>query len=705
MNELSPKFHVKPSGYTSNFTFAELSKRNISNGDLYSWFAPIDLIEHYQLYLNNLEISSNEIKEEIFYNCTENRFGSMCQYQFNQELYSDDITVYVKDFYAVQPFSETLTCYIFIQCDLYSSKVCLDWTEVCNGKVDCLNGPFDEEYCSEVDINDPVYERIDTRYTNDRKEGILPTLLVEDAKCHNLVLTSSCVRGRQERLFEAMLSINDGSVSSNYMFYIPVIPILFNNIYFAYEKTDVFELCKGSFREPYICYNNSLYDDYFASNSMVLFNGDLYPHDGEYIYYLCENDKNSRQPKKHPVLFQSICNRHTELLPKLIHERNEIDESECDFWPCNNLYTRCNRFWNCVNSEDEFHCVKSLISNCSSNEYQCISIHTKQLICLSNNKINDDQIDCLNAVDEQNKISKRSTSEEKIPCHRGLLLHICYYGSHCEFQNQRVSLSVKFQTFLDSRQTLFEIIIQLIDNSNERTIHSHIQLTYLFVRDCQLISFYYLLYSTRRKDQEKNYFIHIDIYEKNTFDYRGSLSFPIRNLFLPVHRFNLTIDIPPTDFNSQHCPRNHRCIHGKCLKYFNSEQEKSFCQCYSGWYGQYCNIPSIINCVCSSDSLRLGIDAYNRSICICPMHKFGPRCFIDERICSLNGKRICNNHGQCILPDLNKHSTNPCTCLCSKGFSGDYCEYEDNKINLSFEKKISLLKTIFIHFLHIEKIL
>ncbi|UJR12806.1 hypothetical protein I4U23_016979 [Adineta vaga] len=510
MNELSPKFDVEPSGYTSNFTFAELSERNISSGDLYSWFAPIDLIERYQFYLNNLAISSNEIKEEIFYNCTEKRFGLMCQYYLNRKFYyGDDITFYVTNFYTVRLFSETLTCYIFIQCDLHPWKVCLDWTDVCNGKVDCLNGSFDEEYCSEVDINDPVYERIETMYTDDRDYGILPSLLVEDAKCHNLVLTSSCVRGRQDRLFEATLSINDGSISSNCsstficilsmvdeylsstcndfcrisdcidwiedvcpdMFYISVIPILFNNIYFAYEKTDVVELIVDieNFPEPYICYNNSLYDDYFAGNSMVLFNGkkcyrgnippssdrrrsvnieyiqsiynifkqynsrptikssesnliypiidcsndneipsidDLYPHDGEYMYYLCKNDTNSRQPKKHPILFQSICNRHTELLPKLIHGRNETDETECDVWPCNNLYTRCNGFWNCVNGEDEFHCVKSLISNCSSNEYQCISIYTQRLICLSNNKIDDGQIDCLNAVDERNVCNK-----------------------------------------------------------------------------------------------------------------------------------------------------------------------------------------------------------------------------------------------------------------------------------------------------------
>ncbi len=42
-----------------NFTFAELSKQNISSEQLYLWSAPIDLIEDYQWYLNQLSTSNN----------------------------------------------------------------------------------------------------------------------------------------------------------------------------------------------------------------------------------------------------------------------------------------------------------------------------------------------------------------------------------------------------------------------------------------------------------------------------------------------------------------------------------------------------------------------------------------------------------------------------------------------------------------------
>ncbi|CAF1309043.1 unnamed protein product, partial [Adineta ricciae] len=416
------KRSCEPNGYITNFTFTELMKRNISSEHLYSWFAPIDSIENYQLYLNKLSsISNNEINNDIFYHCAKGRFGLMCQYEIDDDYLHNNMFDYLIDFYRDEkPFSESLTCYMFIQCDRHSSKYCLDWSEICDGKVDCFNGPFDEEHCSQIDINNPIYKPIETKYVINENIQHLPILLVEDVKCRDLPLTSSCIPGRQERLLKAILSINDHSTSlncslafkcilplsndlssicnrfcgiheclqliENYcpdMFYMPSIPILFNNIYFAYEKTDSIEFNNKNFQDPYICYSNSIYDNYFINDSMKYFNGtkcyrrnipfsssnqkhvfdiayiqsiynifkyynlrlsstikslefqhyplldcsydnrlsstnDLFPHDGEYIYYLCKNDENEyHQLTKHRILFQLICNRRMEVSPKL----------------------------------------------------------------------------------------------------------------------------------------------------------------------------------------------------------------------------------------------------------------------------------------------------------------------------------------------------------------------------------------------------
>ncbi|CAF0823807.1 unnamed protein product [Adineta steineri] len=262
------------------------------------------------------------------------------------------------------------------------------------------------------------------------------------------------------------------------MFNIPSIPVLFGDIYLAYEKNDSIKFADEEFPDPYICYNNLLYDDYFTDSEMLSFNGRKC-----YRFYISE-----------------------------LSAKNYDDGT------------------------DECHCDASLVL-C---ENECIRLNNDEstFICF-----------CL----------------------------CSYYGSRCEYQNQRVSLAIKFQAYSESRQTLFEIIIQLIDDSNERIVHSHVQFTYLFARDCETIFYYYLLYSTRPKNQTKTYSIHVDIYEKQPLNYRGSLWFSINNTFLPVHRFDLTIAIPPVDFNGEHCSK-HECIHGKCIKYHDTQQDKIFCQ-------------------------------------------------------------------------------------------------------------------------------
>ena len=88
------------------------------------------------------------------------------------------------------------------------------------------------------------------------------------------------------------------------------------------------------------------------------------------------------------------------LLPIMIEERNETDETECEQWECNNIYTRCNGIWNCLNGADEIDCNSYSTLNCSSNHHLCVSPDTNQLICLPIEKANDGKVDCLGATDE-----------------------------------------------------------------------------------------------------------------------------------------------------------------------------------------------------------------------------------------------------------------------------------------------------------------
>ncbi|CAF0846582.1 unnamed protein product [Adineta steineri] len=312
---------------------------------------------------------------------------------------------------------------------------------------------------------------------------------------------------------------------------------------------------------------------------------------------------------------------------------------------------------------------------------------------------------------------KSIVHHDQYRCHRGLPLRIwlnqeknltnitclcppSFYGNICQYQNQRVSLTMRFQAYSDSRRTLFALVITLIDDSDKRIIHSHEQFTYLYVNDCQKKFNVYLLYSTRPKNDTQNYSIHIDIYDKTSLNYRGSLLIPIKFPFLPVHRIAVHLNIPRMNDDIQSCT-NQTCVHGQCMIYSEDSKGTPFCHCNYGWSGKHCTIPYA--CKCSSGSLCAGILANNRSICVCPMNKFGPRCLFNHTVCQFNQNNTCYNGGKYIpIDEYMQRDDKTFFCMCPKGFTGGRCEIPDNKMTLSFHKHIQLSQTLIIHFITIN---
>lgn len=145
--------------------FGHLRKKGVREVDLLSWSAPLDLVELYIQYLENADEFSS-VTDQSFFNCTSSWFGSHCEYTFEtvDESFDNIVTATfrAKDPYwnnhleIMKPLDYTnLSCYIHLKCRRGPGLAnCLDWREVCDGKVDCIGDGEDERDCLEMEVNE-----------------------------------------------------------------------------------------------------------------------------------------------------------------------------------------------------------------------------------------------------------------------------------------------------------------------------------------------------------------------------------------------------------------------------------------------------------------------------------------------------------------------------------------------------------------------
>ncbi|CAF3844737.1 unnamed protein product [Adineta steineri] len=287
-------------------------------------------------------------------------------------------------------------------------------------------------------------------------------------------------------------------------------------------------------------------------------------------------------------------------------------------------------------------------------------------------------------------------------CNRGILILfginerktcLCppsYYGSQCQWQSQRISLTIQFisprTTFISS---IFQVIIMLINEQNE-IIGNHEEIVFVPNRDCRIKYHVYLLYPEQPKLSSINYSIRIDLYHKETLNHWTSWFLSIPFQFLPVNRISTQLFIPKERLTKS-CPLS--CgLHGQCIQYTNNEL-KYFCQCHRDYTGPFCNIS--YECLCSNNSFCL-----SSNICICPIDRFGSKCYIKRSICSLK-INPCQNGGLCIPTD-DRINLQGYLCYCKEQYYGLNCEYLSSRINLKLDETIVTTSSfVFIHFITI----
>ena len=293
-----------------------------------------------------------------------------------------------------------------------------------------------------------------------------------------------------------------------------------------------------------------------------------------------------------------------------------------------------------------------------------------------------------------------STWPSRWRCNRGLNIRVhnrfkclcppSYYGDLCQYQNQRVSLTLQIHTVAQIRVS-FALLITLVDSDGH--VHSYDQLSYLGIRDCDVKFHLYLLYASRPKDPAKSYSVRIDVYERESLFYRVNWLFPIRFDFLPVHRLAFHLNIPWIQAEPA-C--SSKCNRGRC-RHAQNNGSLSVCECDDGWSGERCE--KELKCNCSPRSRCLGV-VNHRSVCLCPMGRFGPRCYLLRAVCA---SQPCQHDGQCVPGDYGRRARLEFTCLCKDGYSGDRCEIVNTRIDISFHPSIQIPASILVHFISMYK--
>jgi hypothetical protein len=155
MSEWPSKWNIQENNVDKKFSFAQLYALNVTSEQLYLWSAPLDIVEDYQSYLDQISMSNKPlITTHWFFNCTLPTFGSMCQYSFDEDEPSQlSLNKIIHDSYLKDETNQVnRSCYILSECNLGSNLLCIDWIDICNGMVQCINGT-DEQHCWQLEIH------------------------------------------------------------------------------------------------------------------------------------------------------------------------------------------------------------------------------------------------------------------------------------------------------------------------------------------------------------------------------------------------------------------------------------------------------------------------------------------------------------------------------------------------------------------------
>ena len=295
----------------------------------------------------------------------------------------------------------------------------------------------------------------------------------------------------------------------------------------------------------------------------------------------------------------------------------------------------------------------------------------------------------LSAVQLPKVFSKNKEDVLTIPevwyCHRGILVYdswhnplcLCppaYYGSFCQYQNERVTVVLRLNKMSTIEPLLIFRLVVMLMNENRGTIVSHEQIAFAPQVECQPTHVIYLLYPKRPRNRSENYAVRIDVFSihifQNDIQFRISYFQRIPFNFLPVYRVAMDLIIPlKTSTRLSSCSL--LCQHGYCHQYHHSDVH--YCRCDSGWTGKLCSEKYESRCAPGA------IDV-NQNICVCPPGRIGRRCFAPVVACHSSP---CVNGGTCIPLEHPNWLQFSYRCYCKSEHFGFRCEFTYSRLTIS----------------------
>lgn len=346
--------------------------------------------------------------------------------------------------------------------------------------------------------------------------------------------------------------------------------------------------------------------------------------------------------------------------------------------------------FSCLERDDSGPCVPNEVRCNFALKTSCENSSRDEFMCVKPRKysyISKEPLMLTNIITTRKFLSNEVVHTISSPwyCDRGLPVSrygqpICFcppsfYGSRCHMHDHRISIIFSIENN-DQRSPVrvaillrhqngiidYKIVTQMVTNNKSR-----VYLNYPW-------TFYSKL--SRPSSDFNVLFLYFTLGNGSEMPQLRSIwQYPIKQSFLPSTRLAVVLR---NQISKCSRAQSNRCHHGVCHLAGNNK-EYYYCECNSGWQGEYCDKKSS-NCTCSPGSKCI---QGNNSLCICAANQFGPTCHIPTNPCPL---KFCQHQGICITY-MDEFLSESRRCSCSEDYFGGFCEHKKAmlKINLNNE--------------------